>query len=79
MKIRTCVICGEDYQLGYNGTIHGCDSCLSVQRDAEGCPWWPEETQKTYTSIEDPLNRENWRTITREKAFSTKQPQVIDK
>jgi hypothetical protein len=33
--IATCPHCGRKFQMGYTGTVDGCDSCTGVERDQE--------------------------------------------
>lgn len=32
----TCPICGQEFDMGYNGTVNGCDTCLGIVRDEDG-------------------------------------------
>ena len=34
-----CQICGETFEMGYNGTVDGCDKCTGVKRDKYGYAW----------------------------------------
>jgi hypothetical protein len=49
---KRCKRCGKQYKLGYNGSIHGCDECLGVQRDINGEMWYPTETEQMRMDIE---------------------------
>jgi hypothetical protein len=70
MKAK-CVKCGKKFTMGLNGVVFGdneepgCDSCLGIERDAEGYSWKPGETEHTYCD----LDGENEHVVTREEAF----------
>jgi hypothetical protein len=36
---KICPICKNDYEMGLNGTIYGCDSCTGVKRDKNNYFW----------------------------------------
>ena len=36
MKQAVCEICGESFNMGYNGSVYGCDDCAGVIRDDSG-------------------------------------------
>lgn len=35
-RIEVCKFCNEEFYLGYNGTVVGCDECARVTRDENG-------------------------------------------
>lgn len=59
-----CQICGNDFDMGYNGTIDGCDNCTGFKRDSKGHFWEPGETEHVYQNPDGTLY-----TITLEEAF----------
>lgn len=52
-----CQLCGKTYDMGYNGTIDGCDDCLGVQRDMRGHVWHPDDTHHVYVNFDGSLDR----------------------
>jgi len=49
--MTTCILCGEKYDLGYTGVREGCDSCLGIERDANGSAWYPWEQVHIYEDV----------------------------
>jgi hypothetical protein len=39
----TCPLCGQEFDMGYSGTVNGCDTCLGIVRDADGYVYHPDE------------------------------------
>ena len=68
MKTEICKTCKKPFNLGYNGTIHGCDKCTGVQRDntPDRAAWMPDELVQVRQSVQ---TGEVF-TITRDEAFS---------
>lgn len=53
MKNNTiCPICNKGYQMGYTGTVNGCDVCLGIVRDADGYVYHPDETFIVLENVE---------------------------
>jgi len=65
--IETCQICGNNFHMGYNGTVHGCDNCTGAQRDNtdDNAVWMPGEVKQSRYIIASEKIIE----ITREEAF----------
>ena len=55
-KMTKCNLCGNDYTLGYDGIVDGCDVCLSIIRDNQGYFYLPDEQTIT---LEDVVTGEN--------------------
>lgn len=52
LKVKqTCVICGRVFDLGWDGTVDGCDKCTGVRRDRGGNAWYPQENIQTRQSV----------------------------
>lgn len=39
----TCLLCKNEYSMGYSGTVDGCDICLKIIRDKDGYFYEPDE------------------------------------
>jgi len=61
--------CLGTFQMGYNGTVDGCDNCTGVQRDKNGYAWDLGETTQTYRPVGAPDNGSQDFTVTRDEAF----------
>lgn len=64
MKTK-CKKCGKIFEMGFNGTIHGCDNCTGVQRDVNGYAWKPNEEEITFEVVATGKKF----TVSREEAF----------
>lgn len=40
--LEICPICGQEFEMGYTGTVDRCDTCLGIVRD-EGVVYHPGE------------------------------------
>lgn len=47
----TCPKCGKKFDMGYNGTVDGCDQCTGTKRDKRGYAWGPRERVHTYLDL----------------------------
>lgn len=49
--LETCPKCGQTFEIGYNGTVDGCDTCAGVQRDRDGYAWHKGEKYHIYQGV----------------------------
>ena len=47
-----CPICGQEFEMGYTGTVNGCDACLGIVRDEDGYAYHPDEEFVVLRDIE---------------------------
>lgn len=65
MKKTKCKTCGNLFDMGYTGTVDGCDICMDVQRDKEGNAWYPGEDFATYAPVATKNDKNTWFTVFR--------------
>ena len=54
--LKTCRYCDNDYILGIDGVVGGCDNCLETRRTIDGRLIYPSEMKGiTYSSIKSQL------------------------
>lgn len=46
MIVEICKICGKEFNLGFDGTVDGCDSCTGVKRDKNGYAYDADEVEQ---------------------------------
>jgi len=68
-KKSKCPKGGGNFRMGYDGTVDGCDKCLSVKRDKNGYAWGKRERVHTYTPVETADDKSTWVKVTRAEAF----------
>lgn len=47
-----CLMCGNDFEMGVDGTVDGCDSCQGIERDESGFLWFPTDYVHVYEEVE---------------------------
>jgi deoxycytidylate deaminase len=67
---KICPHCKKEFDLGYNGTVDGCDDCLNVKRDSHEHAWFPEETEHVYRPVHSEDDSQDF-VVTRKEAFKS--------
>ena len=71
-KKSKCPKCGQNFRMGYDGTVDGCDKCTGVERDKDGYVWGKDEQVQTRVPIATANKMSTWFKVTRAEAFKGK-------